>query len=311
MRGGCWHRGAGCRCAGRCLPPPPHEGRRRYAYRRGEPQAPTHPCTASSSPTTPPPPSCPALPPRPSRSAYSAKKIQENVQCEIMHVIVEEATDSYRWVGGQRHPGCQGVACLGPSAPGPAGVGQGGAMLLGPASAKPWSLPPAEPSARAPPTPLAPSTQRGDCARAAELHARRHGEQRGAPGGVGARLAALRLTPRAGRSPAAGHPNCLAAAAAPSCPALLSLRGRAFPLSPRLACRAACTIPARVSPIAPPQRGPPASCRRIPALPLQPSRYLPLYPVLPWLPLPAPLYRRLPLLPLPHILSDASQMLTT
>ncbi|KAL4448646.1 hypothetical protein ABPG75_005865 [Micractinium tetrahymenae] len=30
------------------------------------------------------------------KRAYSQKKIQENVQCEIMHVIVEEATDSYR-----------------------------------------------------------------------------------------------------------------------------------------------------------------------------------------------------------------------
>lgn len=41
-------------------------------------------------PTAPPshsPPCC---------SAYSQKKIQENVQCEIMHCIVEEATDSYR-----------------------------------------------------------------------------------------------------------------------------------------------------------------------------------------------------------------------
>ena len=27
---------------------------------------------------------------------YSSKKIQENVQCEIMHCMVEEATESYR-----------------------------------------------------------------------------------------------------------------------------------------------------------------------------------------------------------------------
>ena len=38
----------------------------------------------------------PCLPPTSARSAYSQKKIQENVQCEIMHCIVEEATDSYR-----------------------------------------------------------------------------------------------------------------------------------------------------------------------------------------------------------------------
>lgn len=37
------------------------------------------------------------LPPAPPFcSAYSQKKIQENVQCEIMHCIVEEATESYR-----------------------------------------------------------------------------------------------------------------------------------------------------------------------------------------------------------------------
>lgn len=30
------------------------------------------------------------------KRAYSQKKIQENVQCEIMHCIVEEATESYR-----------------------------------------------------------------------------------------------------------------------------------------------------------------------------------------------------------------------
>lgn len=30
------------------------------------------------------------------KRAYSEKKIHENVQCEIMHVIVEEASDSYR-----------------------------------------------------------------------------------------------------------------------------------------------------------------------------------------------------------------------
>lgn len=39
---------------------------------------------------------CPPLPPPHPRSAYPEKKIQENVQCEIMHVVVEEATDSYR-----------------------------------------------------------------------------------------------------------------------------------------------------------------------------------------------------------------------
>ena len=52
-------------------------------------------------------PAClPAHPP--ACSAYSAQKIRENVQCEIMHVIVEEASDSYRcgrqagagWLGG-------------------------------------------------------------------------------------------------------------------------------------------------------------------------------------------------------------------
>ncbi|EFN56289.1 hypothetical protein CHLNCDRAFT_144675 [Chlorella variabilis] len=30
------------------------------------------------------------------KRGYSRKKIQDNVQCEIMHVIVEEASDSYR-----------------------------------------------------------------------------------------------------------------------------------------------------------------------------------------------------------------------
>lgn len=47
-------------------------------------------CVASADLPLPATPSC--------RRAYTQKKIQENVQCEIMHVIVEEATDSYRWV---------------------------------------------------------------------------------------------------------------------------------------------------------------------------------------------------------------------
>ena len=29
------------------------------------------------------------------RRGYAAKKVQENVQCEIMHVIVEEAREAY------------------------------------------------------------------------------------------------------------------------------------------------------------------------------------------------------------------------
>lgn len=30
---------------------------------------------------------------------YPPSKISENVECEIMMVILEEATESYRWVG--------------------------------------------------------------------------------------------------------------------------------------------------------------------------------------------------------------------
>lgn len=30
------------------------------------------------------------------KRCYSEKKIQENVQCEIMHVVVEEARESYK-----------------------------------------------------------------------------------------------------------------------------------------------------------------------------------------------------------------------
>ncbi len=32
------------------------------------------------------------------RRQYPAKKVQENVQCEIMMVVLEEAMDSYRCV---------------------------------------------------------------------------------------------------------------------------------------------------------------------------------------------------------------------
>lgn len=42
------------------------------------------------------PPACGAALHQSKRSGYTAKKISENVECEIMMVVMEEASESYR-----------------------------------------------------------------------------------------------------------------------------------------------------------------------------------------------------------------------
>lgn len=46
---------------------------------------------------------------------YSEKKIQENVECEIMHVVEEEARDSYRCAAEEpmQDAGCLPAALVG------------------------------------------------------------------------------------------------------------------------------------------------------------------------------------------------------
>ena len=46
------------------------------------------------------------------RRGYSQKKVSGNVECEIMHVIAEEARESYRCAPDARASHCRRLACL-------------------------------------------------------------------------------------------------------------------------------------------------------------------------------------------------------